>query len=153
LRGLGSRNGCFRQLIAGREAGSHELLLVTLSVLQNSNQRDSENSSSHEPPTKHGPTEPSYSLRSARFAGSDGLSGRQVKRDHIAAIAAAGKVLHHMVSLAAGESLLGKRGQQIGIGMRLRRQRLWPLQPGSHDFGHILHFSSLFVLSSWLSAL
>ena len=47
------------------------------------------------------------------------------------------EMIENVVSFARGESLLGKGGEQSGIGMRFRRRGLHPLQ---HDFWKVLHF-------------
>jgi hypothetical protein len=66
------------------------------------------------------------------------LSG-QSERYYIAAIAAAGKVLQHLVPLAASQRTLGEGSEQIGIRMRFCRRSCWPLQSRLHDLGKVLH--------------
>jgi hypothetical protein len=109
---------------------------VALPVLQDADRGDGQDSRSHDAPTKNGPAQPADSGSAARTGDRDGFGGRQSERNSIAAIAAAGKVLDHVVSLAAGQRLLGEGGEQIGIRMRCFAWRLQPLQ---HDFGNVLH--------------
>jgi hypothetical protein len=49
-------------------------------------------------------------------------------------------VFHHSGPLISGKRLLGERGEQIGIGMRIGGWLLF-LQPLQHELGDVLHIS------------
>jgi hypothetical protein len=49
-------------------------------------------------------------------------------------------VFRHPVALVSGKRLLGERGEQIGIGMRIGGWLLF-LQPLQHELGDVLHIS------------
>jgi hypothetical protein len=112
-----------------------------LPEFQNSDRTNNKDPRSHDAPAKNWQAEPSASSGAFRPDGGDRFRGRQSQRNNLAAITAVGQVLQHVVPLVAGQRLLGECSQQIGIGMRLCRHRHGPLQPGSHDFGDVLHFS------------
>jgi hypothetical protein len=49
-------------------------------------------------------------------------------------------VFHHSGALVSGKQLLGERGEQIGIGMRIGGWLLL-LQPLQHELGDVVHIS------------
>jgi hypothetical protein len=112
-----------------------------LPQFQDSDRTNSKDSRGYDAPAKNRQAQPSASSSAFRPDGGDRLRARQSQRNNLAAITAVGQVLQHVVPLVAGQRLLGKRSEQVGIGMRLCRHRHGPLQPGSHDFWDVLHFS------------
>src|ERR1700735_2409082 len=72
-----------------------------------------------------------------RSSHDDGFSSRQSERDHVAAIAAAGKMFHHARALGFDQRLLGESRKEIGIRMSSCSLRF--LQTLQHDFGNVLH--------------
>jgi hypothetical protein len=107
-----------RRRITVHCVGGHDLFLVTPPVLQNADRSHGHDSGSDDSPTKNGPAEPGNSA--GRRGQGKGFSCGQSEHDDIAAIATVDQVLDYAVSLAADENMLGERGEEIGIGMRLR---------------------------------
>src|ERR1700674_3785259 len=119
-------------------------------VFENPERCDPQDSRSQSPPTKRGPAKPANPSAANGDRRRNDLSRslclslylcrRQSYRNHVSTIATARKVFDHSGALVSGKRLLGERGEQIGIGMRIGGWLLF-LQPLQHELGDVLHIS------------